>query len=145
MYTLAALHGHTISGTGTISLSAVLQLPGRQTPDPNMCDLLLCALVIHVRMPSLSKAVGVIGDSIFPLCLCAQNISLPLRPQAVAVKSCVIATRVSMASPLPKRKTRVMWFRHGTSACNPELVHSRQAEKTEIAGQTYAVTGGLTT
>lgn len=140
MYTLAALHGHT-SGTGTISLSAVLQLPGRQSPDPNMCDLSLCALVIHVRMPSLSKAVGVTGDSIFPLCLCAQNISLPLRLQAVASKSCVIATQVSMDSPLPKRKTGVMWSRQSTSACNPELVHTRQAEKTEIARQTYAVTG----
>lgn len=79
MYTLAALHGHT-SGTGTFSLSAILQLPGRQTPDPNMCDLLLCVLIIHVRMPSLSKAVCVSGDSTFPLCLCTQNISLPLRP-----------------------------------------------------------------
>lgn len=46
-----------------------------------------------------------------------------------------------MDSPLPKRKTGVMWSRQGTSACNPELVHNRQAEKTEIAGQTYAVTG----
>lgn len=46
-----------------------------------------------------------------------------------------------MDSSLPKRKTGVMWSRQGTSACNPELVHSRETEKTEIAGQTYAVTG----
>lgn len=46
-----------------------------------------------------------------------------------------------MDSPLRKRKTEVMWSRQGTSACTPELVHSREAEKTELAGQTYAVTG----
>lgn len=77
MYTLAALHGYT-SRIGTFSLSAVLQLPGRQTPDPNMCDLLLCALVIHVRMPVLSKAVYVIGGqylSFVSLCpvLCPEH------------------------------------------------------------------------
>lgn len=46
-----------------------------------------------------------------------------------------------MDSPLAKRASGAMGSRQGTSTCNLELVHSREAEKTEIAGQTYGATG----